>query len=172
MAVSNRSAVMVAAASALATALVTAGVFRAAGSRTPSPSERAHEVHAIGATVMLFALERTTHVFEMTERGGVQDVVSKEPEDTATIRLIRRHLMHEAERFRQGDFGDPRSLHGEDMPGLHQLSAGTDRLRVAYDTVPDGARITFSTEDPVLVTAVHRWFGAQLSDHAADATYR
>jgi hypothetical protein len=38
--------------------------------------------------------------------------------------------------------------------------------------VPDGARITFTASEINLITAVHRWFGAQLSDHGADATFR
>jgi hypothetical protein len=33
----------------------------------------------------------------------------------------------------------------------------------------DGAEITFKTTDPHLLTAIHRWFGAQLSEHGADA---
>jgi len=58
------------------------------------------------------------------------------------------------------------------MPGLAQLSAGAAKLRVAYEDVPAGGRITFSSDDRDLVTAVHRWFAAQLSDHGSDATYR
>jgi hypothetical protein len=38
--------------------------------------------------------------------------------------------------------------------------------------LPHGAQITFITSDLKLITALHRWFGAQLSDHGADATYR
>jgi hypothetical protein len=54
---------------------------------------------------------------------------------------------------------------------LH-LSAGAARIRVSCEPLPNGAEITFSTDDPHLITALHRWFGAQLSDHGADATYR
>jgi hypothetical protein len=38
-----------------------------------------------------------------------------------------------------------------------------------YSDLPDGAEITFKTTDPQLLTAIHRWFGAQLSEHGADA---
>ncbi len=172
MAFSNRATAAIAALSALAAAAVTAGAFSWNGTRGAPPSERAHQVHEMAGTVMPFALDRTTHVFEMTDSGGIQDVVAKEPGDTATIRLIRQHLMHESELFRRGSFRDPMALHGRDMPGLTELAAGSDRLRVAFQALSDGARITFSTDDPLLLTAVHRWFGAQLSDHAADATYR
>ena len=138
----------------------------------PASHDRAHRIHERGGDVMPFALEKTTHVFEMTDSGGIQDVVAEEPDDTATIRLIRQHLRHEAGLFQEGDFRDPGSLHGTDMPGLQALAGGVNRLRVDYRPLPDGARITFSARDPALVTAVHRCFGAQLSDHAADATYR
>ena len=172
MAISRRAAAAIAVASALAGAAVAAAATARSSSPAPLPSERAEHVHEMGATVMPFALEKTTHIFEMNESGGVQDVVAKEPGDTATIRLIRQHLRHEAELFRRGDFRDPESLHGAEIPGVRQLAAGADRVRVEYRELPDGARIVFSTDDPALVTGVHRWFGAQLSDHAADATYR
>jgi hypothetical protein len=66
----------------------------------------------------------------------------------------------------------PTSTRGVTMVAAGSAAAGPDGLRVVYDSLPDGARIKFSTDDPILVTAVHRWFGAQLSDHGADATYR
>lgn len=177
MPISNRAVVGIAAASALLGAAITAGAMSWQSAPEPAEpdvaqSERAQHVHEMGANVMPFALEKTTHVFEMTDSGGIQDVVANEPADTATIRLIRQHLRDETELFRRGDFRDPMSLHGEDMPGVQELTAGSDRVRVEYQELPDGARITFTTDDPALLTAVHRWFGAQLSDHAADATYR
>lgn len=173
---SNRRVIVAAVVGGLAGAVLATGIIHWTGAGDsagdPSPDARAHRVHEMGSAVMPFDLERTTHVFEMTERGGIQDVVANEPGDTATIRRIREHLTHEAGLFRRGDFGDPMSLHGADMPGVAALADGADRLEVDYRPIPDGARITFRTDDPALVTAIHRWFGAQLSDHAADATYR
>lgn len=172
MAMRTRTVVLVACVSALAGALVTSAAYRSTRSAPAAASDREQMVHEMGKNVMPFALEKTRHIFEMTERGGIQDVVVKDAADTAQIRLIRQHLMHEAGMFGEGNFSDPMSLHGAQMPGVEQLSAAAGRVRVRYDTLPDGARITFSADDPVLVTAVHRWFGAQLSDHGADATYR
>jgi len=121
---------------------------------------------------MPFELARTNHIFELTDDGGIQEVVARDAGDTATVRLVRRHLRHEAARFGNGDFSDPAALHGQDMPGLRELSAAAGRVRVLYGDLPAGGRITFSAEDIELVTAVHRWFAAQLSDHGPDATYR
>jgi hypothetical protein len=55
---------------------------------------------------------------------------------------------------------------------VRELAAGSARVKIDYSTLPNGAQLTFTTQDPHLITAVHRWFGAQLSDHGADATYR
>ncbi len=133
---------------------------------------REQMVHSMGHDVMPFALDRTTHVFEMTDSGGIQDVISKDAADTTQIGLIRQHLSHEAMRFAAGDFSDPMALHGSDMPGVRELSGGGGRIRVTYEDLADGGRLVFATTDLALITAVHRWFGAQLSDHGADATYR
>ena len=121
---------------------------------------------------MPFSLEETLHVFEMTVEGGLQDVVAREGGGPEPIDLIREHLREQAERFARGDFGDPASIHGEDMPGLAELAAGAEGLEVVYSDLPDGGRITYTSGDPALITAIHRWFGAQLSDHAGDATSR
>jgi hypothetical protein len=126
-------------------------------------------VHDMSHSVMPFDMSRTVHVFRMTETGGVQSVTTKDPADSGQVALIRQHLEHEAERFQHGDFADPATLHGADMPGLMELQAGAARIKVSYATLPGGARITFETADIHLLTAIHRWFGAQLSEHGADA---
>jgi hypothetical protein len=126
-------------------------------------------VHQMAHTVMPFDVSRTVHIFRMTESGGVQRVVVKDPAATDQIALIRQHLRHEAERFRHGDYSDPAALHGTDMPGLKELQIGASSIKVSYTSLPEGAEITFETADLHLLTAVHRWFGAQLSEHGADA---
>ena len=141
----------------------------------PAPSyadDRQGMIHGMGGQVMPFDLSKTLHVFEMTESGGIQQVVIRDSADLDQVPIIQQHLRHEAMRFAGGDYSDPTSLHGPEMPGVQELAAGAARIRVAYEPLPDGAQITFSTDDLRLITAVHRWFGAQLSDHGSDATYR
>lgn len=121
---------------------------------------------------MPFDLGRTTHIFEMTENGGVQQVVANDPNDDAQIALVQQHIQHEVMMFSAGNFSDPTSLHGDEMPGVKELSAGAAQIRIEYAALPDGAQITFTSQDLRLITAIHRWFGAQLSDHASGATYR
>jgi hypothetical protein len=119
---------------------------------------------------MPFNLEETTHVFEPTENGGVQKVVADDPTDQEQLSLIREHLQEEADKFSQGDFSDPAEIHGEDMPGLKELEENASSFEVSYSELPDGAQIEYTTDEPALVSALHDWFEAQLSDHAEHAT--
>jgi hypothetical protein len=126
-------------------------------------------VHHMGQSVMPFDLTRTTHIFRMTDSGGVERVIVKDATAKDQVALIQQHLQHEAEAFQRGDYSDPASLHGTDMPGLKDLQAGATHIKVSYSALPTGAEITFETTDLHLLTAIHRWFGAQLSEHGADA---
>jgi hypothetical protein len=126
-------------------------------------------VHQMAHSVMPFEMSKTVHIFKMTESGGVLRVVSKDPGATDQIALIQQHLKHEAKRFQHGDYSDPATLHGADMPGIKDLETGASHIKVSYTVIPSGAEITFETTDLHLLTAIHRWFGAQLSEHGADA---
>jgi hypothetical protein len=139
------------------------------GSTAGLAETRQERVHHMAPRVMPFDISKTVHIFKMTETGGVQRVIAKDPGATEQIALIQQHLQHEAERFQHGDYADPALLHGADMPGLKELQAGASRIKVSYAALPAGAKITFETTDLHLITALHRWFGAQLSEHGADA---
>ena len=133
-------------------------------------AETAQErVHRMSHHVMPFEMSKTIHIFKMTEFGGTMSVLARDPDDADQVALIRRHLKNEAERFRQGDYADPAKLHGADMPGLLELQANPSEVKVSYKELPAGARIRFDTQDLRMLTAIHRWFGAQLSEHGADA---
>ena len=132
---------------------------------------RQKEVAVKGAKVMPFDLEQTTHVFQKLDDGGLQKVVVKDPSNKKQVALIQSHLKEESEKFRKGDFSDPAKIHGEDMPGLAQLKAGAAKIDVRYAALPDGAQIRYTAKDSKLVTALHRWFDAQLSDHGDHATH-
>lgn len=130
---------------------------------------RQEEVAARGAAVMPFDLEKTVHVFEDRPDGGVQRVIAKAEGDSTQIALIREHLREEAARFEAGDFADPARIHGEDMPGLAELREHGAGLDVTYADIPQGGRITYSSDDSSLTMAVHDWFAAQRSDHGRHA---
>ena len=117
---------------------------------------------------MPFDLERTTHIFEKIDNGGLQQVISDD-KDVEQISLIQAHLAEEAQRFSQGDFHDPEMIHGEDMAGLHELVTGHNKILIEYTEIEQGAQILYTTDDPKLVSAIHSWFDAQLSDHGSHA---
>lgn len=131
-------------------------------------SSRQAHVATVGAEVMPFDLDRSTHFFETNERGGLQTVVSDDG-DTSEVIAIRTHLKEEAERFARGDFHDPAMIHGDDMAGLHALVTGADRLTIEYRDVELGGEIRYASEDDALVAAIHDWFAAQLRDHGEHA---
>lgn len=130
--------------------------------------DRQLQVAARGAAAMPFDLERTTHDFQSTPTGGVQTVTSDDG-DAAQIALIRSHLRQVAAAFAEGDYSSPTAIHGRDMPGLRELSAGARSIRVSFEATKTGARLRLATADPRLVAAVHRWFAAQRSDHGSHA---
>ncbi|RMF57773.1 MAG: aspartate carbamoyltransferase [Bacteroidetes bacterium] len=134
-----------------------------------SRTHRQAEVAARGAEVMPFDLDRTIHVFEETEDGGVQRVLVRDEEDREQVVLIRQHLREQAARFARGDFSAPAQIHGEAMPGLRELASGAARLEVRYEDIPGGALIRYVSSDTALVRALHRWFAAQRRDHGRHA---
>ena len=131
---------------------------------------RLNEVAEKGVHVMPFNLEKTVHVFSKTKNGGVQQVNVKDASDLEQLKLIREHLVEITNDFKQGDFYKPAKIHGDSMPGLEALrNAQTGQVNIVYKETPDGAEITYATEVPELITAIHQWFDAQLSDHARHA---
>lgn len=135
----------------------------------PADPARLDAVAERGSHVMPFNLEKTLHIFNKTETGGIQQVIAKDAGDGEQIGLARSHLSQLAARFAEGDFSGPRRIHGDDMPGVKELSSAAGRVSFVYRDLPNGAEIEYRTEDKSLVEAVHRYFDAQLSDHARHA---
>ncbi|MEM7536839.1 MAG: aspartate carbamoyltransferase [Chloroflexota bacterium] len=132
-------------------------------------SHRQAEVAAKGAEIMPFDLARTTHIFEKIDNGGLQQVITDDG-DEEQIALIRQHLSEEADRFANGDFHDPSMIHGDEMPGLHELVTGADQLSIVYSDIDGGGQILYTTESTDLIDAIHHWFDAQLADHGRHAS--
>jgi hypothetical protein len=134
-----------------------------------SADTKQEQVHGMSHSVMPFDMAKTLHIFHMTEHGGVQKVIARDAADQRQLAMIRQHLKHEAEAFSKGDYSDPDHLHGPTMPRLAEVKANAASIRVSYAALPNGAALTFETKDLHALTAIHRWFGAQLSEHGADA---
>lgn len=133
-------------------------------------AQRQSDVANRGKDVMPFTLSATTHIFSKDGQGGVQRVVAKKSSNTAQIKLVRKHLQEIRKQFLQGDFSGPSHIHGQDMPSLATLKAAKlGQIDIAYKDVKGGAELRYKTANAELVTALHQWFDAQLSDHGKDA---
>jgi hypothetical protein len=136
----------------------------------PASEARLDEVVARGVHVMPFDLEKTLHIFNKVENGGIQQVIAKDKNDAEQIALIRQHLSKIAREFNAGDFSNPVKIHGDKMSGLQTLrSAEKGTLSIVYKELPDGAQIDYSSENTDLIASIHQFFDAQLSDHARHA---
>jgi len=133
-------------------------------------TDRQQMIHERGSSVMPFDLNQTTHRFQVLPDGGLQTVSANDPTNQTQITLIQQHLADEAARFQRGDFSDPATLHGSDMPGLAKLTTAGSRLQIVYAATAVGAQIRYTTQNPDTLAALHQWFAAQLADHGADAT--
>ncbi len=154
---------------ALISIVLLASAVAACGSSNTDDAARQAAVRDAGATVMPFDLDKTKHYFEKSDTGGVQTVVALVPSDADQVRLVREHLHEIQIEFSAGRFDDPMAIHGADMPGVKALSEGAARFEISYADVDGGGQITYRTDDDTLVTALHDWFDAQLSDHGTDA---
>ncbi len=109
-----------------------AGFTVALGSAVAAAQTTQEHIHEMGHNVMPFDLNKTKHMFRMTDSGGVQSVVVKDAQDKDQIGPIRQHLQHEAEAFQRGDYADPMSLHGAAMPGVSELASHHADITVSY----------------------------------------
>lgn len=126
-------------------------------------------IHDRGSMVMPFNLSTTTHVFNKTDTGGVQRITVDKDGSDEDVSRIRSHLQSITEEFDKGNFSDPATLHGNQMPGLQTLQERHERLNVTYSEIDEGAKVAYRTQDTVVVNALHDWFDAQLRDHGPDA---
>jgi hypothetical protein len=134
-------------------------------------TKRQADVERKSEQVMPFDMSVAMHSFVPTPKGGVQTIMVHNG-DAQQVTLVRTHLRKEATAFAHGDFSDPATIHGGSMPGLQAMHDGAERIRVHYADVQNGASLTYSTDDPALISAIHEWFKAQVSDHGMHATMK
>lgn len=140
------------------------------GSDHPPATEE--EVTLPERAVPPFDPEKAFSMFQMLPDGGVQVVTVKDASDQRQIELIQAHLQEISGKFSNGDFSDAARVHAEDMSWLNNLTAGAKEIDVSYSVLPNGGQIRFATSDPSLVSAIHRWLMAQVSDWENQASAR
>ena len=131
---------------------------------------RREMIHSRSHLVMPFNMNKVTHYFIDKQNGGILRIKAKNPEDTLQINLIREHLKKEHDLFSKGNFEDPKTLHGMEMPGLNTLTTSRNKYKVEYKELSEGAQLTFTSKDSTVIRAFHVWFAAQLRDHGKDAS--
>lgn len=98
--------------------------------------------------------------FLPTSDGGIEDAVALNP-NNAEVKKLRAQTRKRAAAFARGDFVDPTNPHGDLVPGLREMRRQWNKMHVRYEDLPNGARIRYSTSDPVMVEALHQWFVAR-----------
>lgn len=113
-----------------------------------------------------YIVDQTLESFSKTVHGGIQHVVVKSADNSVQIKVVQTHLRKMVDRYRKGDFSFSEKVHGADMPGLAQLkSAKTDDIKFEYKELSNGGQIHYSSEYPLLVSALHEWIDAQNKAH-------
>ncbi|HEY4128044.1 MAG TPA: aspartate carbamoyltransferase [Gammaproteobacteria bacterium] len=108
-----------------------------------------------------FIAHNSTHAFQRTTDGGIQQIVAKDPNDKALVSAIRTYLETEAVRFGNGDYLDHSKAHGKAMPGTLYLKAiKPSQIAITYRDVPGGAAVDYAGRDTAAVDAIHKWFDA------------
>ena len=137
--------------------------------RSPATQD---EVAAPNTAVPSFDPEKAISLFQMLPDGGVQVLTVKDASDQKQIELIQAHLQEMSGKFSNGDFSDAARVHTNDMSWLNDLNAGAKQIDVDYTVLPNGGQISYTAADPSLVSAIHRWFMAQISDWENQASNR
>jgi hypothetical protein len=112
-----------------------------------------------------FNARNSTQAFQMSQSGGIQQVVAKDPNDKALIAVIRAYLESEAARYGGGDYSGALEMEGKDIPAAQYLKAATPgQISIIYRNVGAGAAIDYVGKDAATVNAIHAWFDALISD--------
>ena len=98
--------------------------------------------------------------FQPTSDGGIEDAVAINP-NKAEVKRLQAQSRKRAAAFARGDFVDPTNPHGDLVPGLREMRRQWNKMHVRYEDLSNGARIRYTTSDPVMVEALHQWFVAR-----------
>jgi len=107
-----------------------------------------------------FTAGSVKETFIPTPDGGIEDAVVIAP-NLAAVNHLRAETRKRAAAFARGTFVDPTNPHGDLVPGLREMRSQWNKVHVRYEDLPDGSRIKYTTNDPVMVEALHQWFVAR-----------
>lgn len=121
------------------------------------------------AAVTFFGLAHTAQTFSLMGNGGVLDVLSTDS-DPGQVAAIQSRLRERGLAFTEGDIPTPTLLPPDALPGLAELRAGTARVAIAFEELPAGGRLSFTTQDPALLPILSNWL--MLTTQESGATLR
>jgi hypothetical protein len=139
------------------TAAIFLGLFALASNAAPPARQQPI------APATPFNAQNSTQAFQMSQSGGIQQVVAKDPNDKALIAAIRAYLEAQAARFGGGDYSGTVKIEGQDVPAARYFKATPGQMAIIYRNVGSGAAIDYVGRDAATVTAIHAWFDALLS---------
>ncbi len=113
--------------------------------------------------VISFAVGPVLESFAPTVDGGVEEVVTFDQGHSAVKRL-RAQIRRKSHEFARGRFVDPTNAHGDLVPGLRELRGQWSAIHVSYEDIPRGARVRYTTNNEMMVEALHQWFVARVVD--------
>jgi hypothetical protein len=117
---------------------------------------------------MVMGVDQYTSMHRFDERAdGGRIVLTRSPQDTAGVRIIRQHLAEVARAFRAGDFSDPAAVHAHELPGVAVMRERRRFIAYTVDTLPGGGAIRLRTRDPAALKAVRQFLAAQRHEHHA-----
>ena len=118
-----------------------------------------------GEEGMGFSQTATTHHFLLKPNGGVIQVESDDPAETANRDHIHLHLTHIARAFAAGQFNIPMFVHDTVPPGVPEMKRLHKKIRYTYEESPNGGRVLISTQDPDALVAIHNFLRFQIEQH-------
>jgi hypothetical protein len=108
----------------------------------------------------------SSHRFEPLADGG-RISLQRVPKDSAGVARIRAHMRTIATAFGRGNFALPGQVHARQVPGTAIMAARRQSIRYDTDTLPGGAQLSITTDDPVALAAIHEFLRFQRQDHRA-----
>jgi len=128
-------------------------------------NHRVDGVNKRGDHAMGFSHEKTTHHFRLASEGGVIEVTTNNPNDTASQEQIRTHLSQIAKMFKEGDFSKPMVIHGEEPAGVSTMKRLKTDISYTFEATEHGARVRITSTNAEALAAIHSFLRYQIKDH-------
>src|SRR5205814_6562289 len=90
---------------------------------------------------MGFSQTATTHHFLLTDRGGIIQVTTNDPNDKDSIAQVQKHFEQIRTSFAEGDFSIPHFVHDKTPPGVPVMREQKDNISYTVEKLANGARL-------------------------------